>query len=273
MQSQLARLGLDGVRRLPAVDGQQTGVPAGCPLLPGEYACFLSHRAAIESGPSNGCMLVLEDDTELCDQLPGLLANLLQGPLANYDIVFLECQPHISLAHASALWNAASHLLVTDPDDPARRRALGVELLDARPFYKWSAAAYLVTPRGRDKLLVLLRAWLAQPQALPFDRCLEQALVAGQLRGALTVPFLATTGLQWHGRSTIGHGSRLPADSLMVLRRLLYAGSVAEVEPMARAMAQSQADPVLAMFSLVLREMAAWQRGEAIESRARTNPD
>jgi GR25 family glycosyltransferase involved in LPS biosynthesis len=257
MQAQLARLGLHWVQRHAAIDGAQLTVPAGCPLLPGEYACFLSHLQVLERAPADAFTLVLEDDTELSPQLPEILARAVQAPLPAFDIAMLECQPHFSLAHVSALWDTASrHFVGTS------RRIMGVDLMDARIYFKWGTSAYLVPPGGRGRLLTLLHRWLAEGPVLPIDRCMERAFVMQALRGVITIPFLATTGLQWHGRSTIGTGGRLPADPLMVLRRLLYAGEFGQIETLVRSFATAPADPTLHMFGLVLRELAASQRSE-----------
>ena len=262
MRSQLERLGLaQAVQRHAAVDG--AGLPAapGSPLLPGERACFLSHLQVLEGAAPDGFTLVLEDDAELSEQLPELLHKAIAGPLAGADIAFLECQPHFTPAHLGALWEAACRLLPADPAAP--RRAAGVELLDAAKFYQWSTSAYVVTPAGRAKILGLMREWLREGPLLPVDRCYERALASGQLRGVLTVPFLATTALHWHGRSTIGNDARLPPHAFMVLRRLLYAGSLQPVAPLAQALAAAPVDPALQMYGLVQRELAALQRAQA----------
>jgi GR25 family glycosyltransferase involved in LPS biosynthesis len=261
MDAQLARLGLArSVLRHAAIDSALLPPAPASPLRPGERACFLSHQQVLERGPADACTLVLEDDAELSEQLPELVAKAIAGPLDGADIAFLECQPHYSPAHVAALWEVACRLL---PDATGPRRAAGIELLDAAKFFKWGTSAYVVTPAGRAKLLGLMRDWLRQGPQLPVDRCYEQALVAGQLRGVVMVPFLATTALQWHGRSTIGNDVRVPPHAFMVLRRLLYAGSVQAVEPLAREIAAAPADPLLQMYGLVLRELASLQRHEA----------
>ncbi|QJW83571.1 hypothetical protein HK414_03880 [Ramlibacter terrae] len=91
---------------------------------------------------------------------------------------------------------------------------------------------------------------------LPVDRCCELALQARELHGAVTVPFLATVGLQWHGKSTIGNEWRLPADASTVLRRLLFAGSLDGVQDMAARLDAAPCDPALRMFGAVARELA-----------------
>ena len=121
----------------------------------------------------------------------------------------------------------------------------------------------MVTPAGRSRLIALLHGWLREGPQLPVDRCYERALQSGELRGVVTVPFLATTGLQWHGQSTIGNDGRIPPHAFMVLRRLLYAGNLHAVDPLAQALASAPVDPALQMYGLVLREAAAAQRHEA----------
>jgi GR25 family glycosyltransferase involved in LPS biosynthesis len=266
MDAQLARLGLGQVvLRQAAVDGAQLPPAPASPLLPGERGCFLSHLQVLERARPDGFTLVLEDDAELSDQLPDLVHKAIAGPLAGFDIAFLECQPHFTPAHLAALWDVTCRLLPVDPAAP--RRATGIELLDAAKFFKWGTSAYVVTPAGRAKLIALMHGWLREGPLLPVDRCYERALGTGQLRGAVTVPFLATTALQWHGQSTIGNAVRVPPHAFMVLRRLLYAGSLQPVESLAQAIAAAPVDPMLQMYGLVLREMAAAQRYETLGGR------
>ena len=257
MQAQLSRLGMPWVQRHQATDAAQLDVPAGCPLLPGEYACFLSHLQVLERAPADAFTLVLEDDIELSPQLPEILARAVGAGLPGFDIALLECQPHFSLAHVSTLWDATSRHFVG-----ASRRIVGVDLMDARTYYKWGSTAYLVPPHGRARLLEVLRSSLAEGPMLPIDRCLERSFVAHALRGVITIPFLATPALRWHGRSTISN-DRLPQDPLTVLRRLLYAGDFGEIDALLRSFAAPPADPALRMFGLVLRELAAYQRAMA----------
>ncbi|QJW83570.1 glycosyltransferase family 25 protein [Ramlibacter terrae] len=151
MEAQFARLGMAGMERHAAVDGRSVTVPPGCSLLPGELGCMLSHLQVLERAPAGQFTLVLEDDAELSPQLPVLLANAVRAPaLGRFDIVFLECQPHMTLPHLAALWDAAAPAFRVDA--AGRRRVEGVELLDARLIFQWGTTAYLVTPAGRDRL-------------------------------------------------------------------------------------------------------------------------
>lgn len=270
MQDQLGRLGMDWVRRFPAIDAAQVQVPPGCTLLPGELACLHSHLEVLRQAPRDRCTLVLEDDPELSPQLPELVAKAAQGRLDQVDVLVLECQPHFSLAHLSHLWTSASRYIGRDAQ--GRRAVTGVDLLDARLYYKWGCSAYVVTPAGRERMAALCEAWLRQGPVLAIDRALEMAFVRGELRGLVTVPFLATTGLRWHGHSTVANGWRVPPDFLMVLRRLLYAGDLGEAEGMSESFAAEPDDPALRLFGRVLREVAAVQRNEALAALRQSDP-
>jgi GR25 family glycosyltransferase involved in LPS biosynthesis len=254
MRSQLERVGLQGVQRVTAVDGAALAPPPGCPLLPGEYACFLSHLRVLEQAPGGGHTLVLEDDAELSARLPGILAQAVREPAPAFDVALLECMPHFSLAHVSTLWNTACAYT-------GHPRRTG--LLDARAFFHWGTVAYLVPPHALEPVRAVLREGLAEGPLMPVDDCLKRAFLAGRLRGAITVPFLATPALQWHGRSTIGNGARVPGDPLVVLRRLLFAGELGAIAPFARSFADVKVDPALRMLTPVLRDIAADQQAAA----------
>jgi GR25 family glycosyltransferase involved in LPS biosynthesis len=262
MQEQLTRLGMQWVQRHPAVDGGKIELPAGCTLLPGELGCMLSHLEVLRRAPPDAYTLVLEDDPELSPQLPELLGKAVQGGLGHADLLILECQTHFTLEHVSRLWDCASRHIGRDAQ--GRRAVKGVDLISAREFYKWGCSAYVVSPAGRARFVALCEAWLRDGPVLAIDRALELALVRNEMSGLITMPFLATTGLQWHGKSTVANGWRVPPDFLMVLRRLLYAGDLGEAEAMAQSFAAEPADPALRLFGLVLREVAAAQRNEIV---------
>jgi len=95
MESQAAKIGLEGLRRFSAIDGRTLAKPDGCAITLAELACFQSHLQAIESSPAGDFALVMEDDVELSDDLvPTLHAGQLDA-LHGFDIVLLECQPYI----------------------------------------------------------------------------------------------------------------------------------------------------------------------------------
>src|ERR1044071_5860910 len=67
MQAQLARHGIHGVERFPAVDGNSVTKPTGWIHTAGAYGCLLSHLEVIrEARRSNTpSVLIFEDDTVL----------------------------------------------------------------------------------------------------------------------------------------------------------------------------------------------------------------
>lgn len=263
MREQLDRLGMTWVRRAPAIDAATLAPRPASPLLPGEIACYASHLAVIRQAPPDAFTLVLEDDTELSPQAAEVLTHAVAGGLPGTDVLLLECQHHFSLSHVAALWGAAHKHFLPDANGGVTRRVRGIELMEAAQFYKWGLPAYVVTPAGRAKLLPLLERGFAEGPQRPIDRHIEAAFVSGELRGLIAMPFLATTGLRWHGRSTIGNGYRMPGDTLMVIRRLLFAGPIDDATAMAQGLSRLPGDPALDMLSVALRQVALMHRAEA----------
>lgn len=120
-----------------------------CSLLPGEVGCFASHLGVLEliADAKDGFYLVLEDDVQLLDQIRALrdaLRNCSRPP----EVLRLE----------NPLKTAGLTVFATS--DVAMVRALMIPN---------SAAAYLVTPRGADRLLD--RAWDID---IPYDQFLRE---------------------------------------------------------------------------------------------------
>ena len=226
MQAQLDRLGLAGLQRLQAVDGQGLALPPGCGITPGELGCLLSHLQALQALPADRASLILEDDVELSADLPALLQAPLPDSARDLDLVLLDCQPACNSHVLAQLWHLASpHWLDRDA-----RSLRSMTLVDAAPVFRWGTPAYLVTPRGRDRLIRVLRDGLDAGPVLPVDLLLGQAMHQGGLAAAIAVPFLAGARLDSHAASTIGEvpGARVQALA-SALRRLLFAGPVDDV--------------------------------------------
>lgn len=226
MQAQLVRLGLDGLQRLSAVDGRSLPPPQGCGLTPAELGCLLSHLQALESLPAGTFGLVFEDDVDLSADLPALLQPDLLGGTRDLDLVLLDCQPACNSHVIAQLWHmAASHW-----QDAQARTLRSIALVDAAPVFRWGTPAYLVTPRGRDRLIRVLQQGLEAGPKLPVDLLLGQAMHQGTLAAAVAVPFLVAVRLDSHTASTIGDlpGARVQALA-SALRRMLFAGPVDDV--------------------------------------------
>lgn len=103
VEGRLRALGLDW-ERLPAVDGRrldpshealvdrEAQAARGLRISPGEVGCWLSHRAAqrrIAEGPED-LALILEDDLDVHEALPGVLARIEQGAAGRFDVVYLH---------------------------------------------------------------------------------------------------------------------------------------------------------------------------------------
>lgn len=103
VEGRLRALGLDW-ERLPAVDGRRLTpshevlvdrkeqAARGLRISPGEIGCWLSHRAAqrkIAEGPER-MALILEDDLDVHEDLPDVLARIEQGAAGRFDVAYLH---------------------------------------------------------------------------------------------------------------------------------------------------------------------------------------
>lgn len=134
-------------------------------LTPGAVGCYLSHLGVYHTALSRGheCILVLEDDAELCENFRSRLREQVQT-LPEWDVLVLGYE-------AKRVERIAS---------PARAKT---ECTRLRKFY--GAYAYVITRRGMQK--VLDRAWPIQEQ---FDSALSAW--SDTLRIFAATPKLAT---------------------------------------------------------------------------------
>lgn len=263
MQAQLQRLGLPALQRLPAVDGQAMPPPPGCRITPAEMGCLLSHLQALHALPAGTAGLVLEDDVDLSADLPSVLQTAGLGSAQDLDLVLLDCQPACNSHVLAQLWHlAGQHWL-----DAGTRSLRGISLVDAPPVFRWACPAYLVTPRGRDRLVRVLRDGLDAGPVLPVDLLLGQAMHQGTLSVAVGVPYLAAARLDSHAASTIGEtpGAQARTQALAsALRRLLFAGPVDDVAAWVAPWLPGL-DPVTPPLELAARLVAALFRLEATQ--------
>jgi GR25 family glycosyltransferase involved in LPS biosynthesis len=90
MRAKFARCGIEGVRRFPAVDGQQTIVPANWSDSPGAYGCLRSHLQVVEEArrlemPS---VLIFEDDAALDPQMSQKFAGYFAQVPNGWEMLF-----------------------------------------------------------------------------------------------------------------------------------------------------------------------------------------
>lgn len=205
MALQLQQLGLAGIARLAAVDGQRTARPAHCAISQSELGCFLSHVQAIDAAARDGggaLRLVLEDDTRLSRDLPEVLRGLAPADFGDAHIVFLDCQPYMSVAALQALW-ASLRTYREDREASASGQPGRIGLYDAQALYHWGANAYLLTPRGQRELPALAAAELQAGPSLAFDMWLNRLVREQRIVASVLAPFLAAPHLENHARSTM----------------------------------------------------------------------
>ncbi len=236
MEGRLAAAGLGWVRRHAAVDGRPLDMPPGCLLAPAQLGCLASHLAAIETAaPPDHWLLVLEDDAVPAPQLADFLQPALLDALAGRDLALLDCQPDCSLHTMAQLWGCLQRHLGPD------RRAAGLDFVAAAGVFRWGLSAYLVSPRGRQRLAAVHRANLAAGPVLPNDQAVRQAIEDGRLDAVVLLPFLATVEAGSHADSTIGAPAQQDVQALAsVLRHLLFAGPVEDLHGWAGALLARQ---------------------------------
>lgn len=264
MDAQLARLGMPWVRRFAAVDGADLAAPPRCAISTGELACFASHAQAIAAPSAGGFRLVLEDDVEIAEDLPAIVQGFGLAQLEAYDLVFLDCQPHVNATAVMTLWNC----LQTHRTDATTGRVSGANIYNADDLYHFGATAYIVTPAGRARLPALLQQALHEGPALPIDLWLARMGHEKQLRLAVIAPFLATPTLASYAATTLVQRPAAPEEivGMNALRRMFFAG------PWEPADAYSQAwraqphsnDPQLNLLTSLFTKMTA--RGFAAEA-------
>lgn len=236
MERQIKSLGLDWVKRFPAVDGSRLDLP-GDALARNVQGCFLSHLRLLEQSSDDAYIFVFEDDAEISFDLSPLLTveNLMQ--FGDRDVIFLGCQVICETAQLRACWDS----LVVNLRDPAEandlraeRRLSGVSSYAARDMYAFGTAAYVVSPRGRLRLIQAMREHMATGTPTPIDMLYLNLMRTNALDAVILLPFLASVPTQ-NSSSLIdasggkrGLSAKDEAISNM-LQRIFYAGPVPDL--------------------------------------------
>ncbi|SAK51241.1 hypothetical protein AWB79_01760 [Caballeronia hypogeia] len=233
MEARIDAIGYrDCIKRFPAVDGRAHG-PFDNPARNAIWACRRSHEELILRASADSATIVLEDDVEISAHFPSIVnphvIGLFVAGNPDADLLFLDCCPYhhqvpFLLAQAE---EKMSRRRESGRQGAERHELAGINLSDAKDSYAYCAAAYVVTPKGKQTLRTLF----------PLHRHVENAIDAlykgwirsGALKAKVAVPFLATPKLK--------NTSTIPYDALGVdvleprdhqltntLRRLLFAG-------------------------------------------------
>lgn len=222
------------LERFEAVDGVALPPRADCVLTGGELGCFLSHYQLISAAPQDEYLCILEDDVILSEDLALILSPDSLERLANFDVVWLDCTVNLANATLLSLWRTCRNHLSNpkDIDDfQSPRRIKGCEIFPAPGLYDWGSTAYILTPRGRERLLAVMNDCLDRGTPDPYDMLIKFASEDGRLDVAVLAPFLATPQLDNIASSTIEH--RHPVNDRVrfayAIRRMFFAGPVGAV--------------------------------------------
>ena len=231
MEAELAAKNLSFVQRFPAVDGRALPRPEACAIPVAAYGSFLSHYEIIRQSSPESCTLIFEDDMTISANLAGTLSPENLASFLQYDLVFLDCQPGIDLQTPWLYYQATRAMRNLDHpslSSDERRQASAVAVYDAPGFYRWGAAAYLVTPRGKARLLEPLQRTLDQGPPGTLDILYRNLIEDGTISAVIVLPFLATPDIRGMCESTIEgrEQANLPFVLLSAIRRLFYAGDI-----------------------------------------------
>lgn len=202
LESHLRELGIDSsYQRIPAVLGTEASRTHASSLTPGELGCYLSHLKALAAhldGGAEAHLHILEDDVCLvkdwAEQAERVSVAIEGGPGESpWDILFTDVLLPVDAEVAGPL----TKVWLTR----ARSRTFVRVDLGGVPFA--SAASYVVHREAAGKVHALLcDRWSGN---LPLDLVLRDLAATGELRAAVTVPFLSTLSSE-NERSTIRDG-------------------------------------------------------------------
>jgi GR25 family glycosyltransferase involved in LPS biosynthesis len=199
----------DRYSRFAGIDG--SAAPRGAsPLSPGALGCFLSHAEVIlehaENQPDQH-LHILEDDAVLSARTVPILDQIIESPMAAYDILFTDISINFNLIlqlSAMKTWRASG--MADAPADGGPRTPHSVLYLDLNGQLFGAASSYLVSRRALPRLAAILRAEIAAGPRLPIDMFYVELLNTDVLRGACAMPFLTSIRPPDECETTINDG-------------------------------------------------------------------
>jgi len=230
MEANLARQGLDKtVRRFSALPGDDR--PAG--ISRGELGCLLSHQAIVEGAEEGVYSLILEDDVLFPDRFRAYFETMLRQAIgAEWDILFL-CQ-------ALNISTVLPFYILLD-----QKRKLGdiyapdfdtFITVDSRQFYSCTTAAYMVSPKGREKVAAVLRDTAAAGYPHPVDILYKLAIGDKRISAKFVFPYILGVDSR-HQTHMAERSSNKAGDAVFDCINLFVAGiDISELRREARAM-------------------------------------
>jgi hypothetical protein len=250
IEAQLAPLALPyPVQRLAGVDGGKAGErPEG--LRPGQFGCWLSHLAALESAlGSDRHLHVVEDDALLSPKLRSLPELLAALGSEDWDLLYLD---------ATLVEIADMHRMFDWVRESREKGVVQVCKVPAQ-FTLYGTHSYVVNGARKRSVHEYLAARLRS--GYPIDNVLAQAIREGTLKAFVSAPFLITgsdAGLE----SSVGYEGDHGFLAWLLFRRLCFFDLDARVlgELAARAAALGRSVPQAeALFgALCAYRVAAW---------------
>jgi hypothetical protein len=218
IENQLSRYGLaERYARVAAVDGSTVSREPPHRVKSGEYGCFASHVAALRAASASDSHIhVLEDDAVLSQDFFSTMNRIVgQRGFEQLDLLFTD----IGISPDSVTVGAIERIVRADHGG-----FKPMTLVDLRSLNFTCTTSYFVARRSIDKLRVLLEESLRAGPELPIDLELRRLVRSGQLRAAVSLPFLTSVDPELDVDSTI----RAPDPSriaINVLRQLYFVGA------------------------------------------------
>ncbi|WP_092129266.1 glycosyltransferase family 25 protein [Polaromonas sp. YR568] len=249
MRAELDARKLGFVERFAAVDARTLSQPPACKIPMAAYGAFLSHQMLITQTPPDSVTLIFEDDMQVSDSLAGMLSPENLKILAELDLVFFDCQLYINfndllLRYWEVKRGMPNPRSAGNPESQ-QRHAPQVGLGEASGAYCWGASAYLVTPRGKEKLGPILQQTLDRGPPGTLDILFRNLIESKALDARVVVPFLATPRLDGLTATTIDGRQQdfLPFALCSMVRRLYFAGDL-DIDGMIEFFAPASSGPL-----------------------------
>lgn len=186
-EKQIETFGLGSIySRFPGVEGKS--IYAGYEktgLSPGKIGCWVSHMNAIKCGIDHDYhMHILEDDFQLTEGFPLLLKYLAEtaDQTLDWDILFTD----FTLAITKNVFSVKEY--ISKINTLYNKKRFAIE--DALNLYAAGNSSYIVNRTSKSKIASILESGLGAK--IPKDLYLREKVRKGEIKAAVTLPFLTT---------------------------------------------------------------------------------